>query len=139
MNWFKKKNRPSEKDEVSVEEIKKTAAQYINGLPLYSHIEQWWNEKDIEFFFTAQKLLQTKQENDELKAVLDGNEEYYGNYQATLLRARAAKVKVQDELAQIQYHFQLEKRAYEKLYIENRELRAKLYAVERELELKDIK
>ena len=64
----------------------------------------------------------------EMREIVEGNGEYWGQYQANYKEC-------QQRLANAELHLKLEKEMYMKLYERNRELESKLYITERELEI----
>jgi hypothetical protein len=99
-------------------------------------IRDWINftfkkQKDCDLYNAYLRQLRVQKENDELRRVVhDKNGEFYGEFQKNF-------EEVKKELETTELHLQLEKEAYQKLYMEKRELEAKLYAAGRELELRD--
>ena len=125
MKWFN--NNTTQKQEISVQEIYDTARTFIDSA-YYEHISIW-NEKDIALFLEHRELLRTKKERDELRGIVKGNKEYYGSFQEHF-------TKLRNEFETTKHHLELEQKAYQNLYMEKRELEAKLYAAGRELELR---
>jgi len=80
------------------------------------------------YYVKSKMLAQFKKDVGELRAVVEGNGEYWGTYQR---RYQECQLRLEDA----QLHLRLEKEMYLKLYEKNRELETKLYMAERELEI----
>jgi len=141
MDWFggrgttKPKQETKRDSDLTVERVRKLAECYVDEDPndyLGSPRFSGFSEKDCALYDDHQRYLRFRKENQELRDVIHGNKEYYGHFQ-TVLENKSK------ELESTKLHLQLEKEAFNKLYIEKRELEGKLYAINRELELKELK
>ena len=86
------------------------------------------------YYVKAKQLARFTKDVRDLRAVVEGNGEYWSTYQR---RYQECQLRLEDA----QLHLRLEKEMYLKLYEKNRELETKLYMAERELEIlkKEIK
>jgi len=129
MKWFKTVNGFTEQEEHTVESIRETAKQDVE-MNMYRDREATFKkEKDSNLYLAFLSNYKLKKENAELKGMVSGNGEFYGHFQ------RKFNEKL-SELEMTNHHLELEKKAYQKIYMEKRELEAKLYAAGRELELR---
>lgn len=129
MKWFKTANGYTEQEEHTVESIRETAKQDAE-MNMYRDAESCFKkEKDSALYRSYLYNFEIGRENNELKGVVSGNGEFYGQFQRKFNETLS-------ELATIKHHLELEQKAFQKLYMEKRELEAKLYADRRELELR---
>lgn len=134
MKWFKTANVYTEKEEISMEytadSIYKDAKEDFEYDINRDRYLTFKKEKDRELYFSYLNRFRMQKENDELRRVVhDKNGEFYGAFQKKFEETR-------NELETVKHHLELEQQAYQKLYMEKRELEAKLYAAGRELELR---
>ena len=135
MKWFKTANGYTEQEEHTVESIRETAKQdaEMNGyaeMDGYRDAESCFKkEKDSALYRSYLYNFKIGRENNELKGVVSGNGEFYGQFQRKFNETLS-------ELEMTNHHLELEKKAYQNLYMEKRELEAKLYAANRELEMR---
>jgi len=136
MNWFNigsdskyDRSKPV-KEETTVEQIRKIAKE-DSDINMYRDVESsfFGSEKDQALYRAYLRLYNLEKENAELKGVIGGNREFYGQFQERFN-------KLNQELEIINHHLELEKQAYQKLYMQKRDLEAKLYAAGRELEIR---
>ena len=80
------------------------------------------------YYNKAQQLARFTKDVRDLRAVVEGNGQYWGQYQENYREC-------QMRLADAQLHLKLEKEMYQKIYERNRELETKLYMAEREIEI----
>lgn len=80
------------------------------------------------YYTKAKQLARFTKDVGDLRAVVEGNGEYWASYQN---RYKECQLRLEDA----QLHLRLEKEMYQKLYERNRELESKLYITERELEI----
>jgi hypothetical protein len=126
MKWFT--DNSVQREENTVDQIEKLAGQWFTNTT-YPNFVDTWNEKDQSLFRKCSYIIILSKENAELKGVIGGNKEYFGQFQDKFN-------KVHQELEITNHHLELEKQAYQKLYMEKRDLEAKLYTAGRELELR---
>lgn len=129
MSWF---NKVKINVEPSLLEIRTKAALYIDQD--YPFFLTSWSEKDMALFFTEQEIIRKRKILKELQGIVDGNSEYYGNFQNNF-------IKVKTELDSTKHFLELEKEAYNQLYMKYRETEAELYTLRRNVEvgLKELK
>lgn len=126
MKWF------TEKTETTIETIRQIAeSDSTSTIDIYRDHEATFNgnEKDIALYRAFLSNYKLKKDNAELRGVIGGNREFYDHFQERFN-------KLNQELEVTNHHLELEKKAYEKLYMEKRDLEAKLYAAGRELEMR---
>ena len=129
MKWFKTVNGFTEQEEHTVESIRETAKQDVE-MNMYRDAESTFKKvKDAALYRSYLYNFKLDKENRELKGMVSGNGEFYGRFQITFTETK-------NELETTKHHLELEQQAYQKLYMEKRELAAKLYAAGRELELR---
>jgi hypothetical protein len=80
------------------------------------------------YYVKAKQLARFTKDVRDLRAVVEGNGEYWASYQN---RYKECQLRLEDA----QLHLRLEKEMYQKLYERNRELETKLYMAEREIEI----
>jgi phage gp36-like protein len=80
------------------------------------------------YYVKAKQLSRFTKDVRDLRAVVEGNGEYWASYQRNYKEC-------QQRLVNAELHLKLEKEMYQKLYERNRELETKLYMTERELEI----
>jgi hypothetical protein len=80
------------------------------------------------YYHKAKMLAQFTKDVRDLRAVVEGNGEYWGQYQRNY-------EECQNRLTDALLHLKLEKEMYQKIYERNRELETKLYMAEREIEI----
>ena len=129
MKWFKTVNGYAEQEEHTVESIRETAKQDAE-MNMYRDAESCFKkEKDAALYRSYLYNFKIDRENNELKGMVSGNGEFYGQFQRKFNETLS-------ELEMTNHHLELEKKAYQNLYMEKRELEAKLYAANRELEMR---
>lgn len=129
MKWFKTVNGFTEQEQHTVESIRDTAKQDAE-MNMYRDVESSFKkEKDAALYRCCLYNFKLEKENKELKGMVCGNGEFYGRFQIAITETK-------NELETIKHHLELEKKAYKNLYMEKRELEAKLYAAGRELEMR---
>jgi len=80
------------------------------------------------YYTKAQQLARFTKDVRDLRAVVEGNGEYWGQYQVNY-------EECQQRLANSELHLKLEKEMYQKIYERNRKLESEVYVLKRELEI----
>jgi hypothetical protein len=80
------------------------------------------------YYVKAKQVARFTKDVRDLRAVVEGNGQYWGQYQENYKEC-------QMRLLDAQLHLKLEKEMYQKLYEQNRELETKLYIAQREIEI----
>ena len=108
---------------------------YKNPENAYSDmtIERFWIDAESHriissYYVKAKQLAQFTKDVRELRAVVEGNGEYWASYQS---RYKECQLRLEDA----QLHLQLEKEMYQKLYERNRRLESEVYVLKREIEI----
>lgn len=139
MFWNKKIIEIFKTDTSQLEDIK---AQMDEIDRVYKNPENAYSDMTIErfsrdaesyriiesYYVKAKQLARFTKDVCDLRAVVEGNGEYWASYQH---RYKECQLRLEDA----QLHLRLEKEMYQKLYERNRELESKLYITERELEI----
>ena len=139
MSWFNKiKETVTIVDNSALNDIKRQVDEihriYNNPENTYSDMTVDWCQDSVSlnivtsYYHKAKQLAQFTKDVRELRAVVEGNGEYWASYQD---RYKECQLRLEDA----QLHLRLEKEMYQKLYERNRELETKLYMTERELEI----
>ena len=80
------------------------------------------------YYLKAKMLARFIQDNRDMKAVIDGNGQYWEQYQRNY-------EECQQRLANSELHLKLEKEMYQKIYERNRKLESEVYVLKREIEI----
>jgi hypothetical protein len=106
--------------------------RYLNGWDFRFGMIDPRLKKIVNYYYSvASSGSSLVKENDELRKVVNGNKEYYADYQETLNKTR-------EELEKTKLHLELEQKAYQKIYMEKREAESEVYSLKRELELRGL-
>jgi len=108
---------------------------YKNPENAYSDmtIERFWIDAEshriIESYYVkAKQLARFTKDVRELRAVVEGNGQYWAQYQENYKEC-------QQRLTDAQLHLKLEKEMYQKIYERNRKLESEVYVLKREIEI----
>lgn len=80
------------------------------------------------YYVKAKQLARFTKDVGDLRAVVEGNGEYWASYQN---RYKECQLRLEDA----QLHLRLEKEMYQKIYERNRKLESEVYVLKRELEI----
>lgn len=136
MFWNKKSNAPI--IDITLQDLKRqideidTIYKDPQNAGCEVEISRWQDNESIGIIANYRNkikhLSQLIKDTKEMRAVIEGNGGYWGEYQANYKEC-------QDRLELATLKLKVEKEIYLKLYEKNRELESKLYVLERELEI----
>ena len=138
MSWFNKKQVNSPVVDTTLQDLKRqmdeinTIYKDPQNAGCEVEISRWQDNESIGIIANYRNkikhLSQLIKDTKEMRAVIEGNGGYWGEYQANYKEC-------QDRLELATLQLKVEKELYMKLYEKNRELESKLYINERELEI----
>jgi hypothetical protein len=138
MFWNKKIIEVFKTDTSQLDDIKRQVEE-INRI--YSNPENAHSDIEIDrfqdsvslnivtsYYNKTKMLAQFKIDNRDLRAIVEGNGEYWGQWQRNY-------EECQQRLANSELHLKLEKEMYQKIYKRNRDLESEVYLLKREIEI----
>jgi hypothetical protein len=138
MFWNKKIIEVFKTDTSQLDNIKRQVEE-INRI--YSNPENAHSDIEIDrfqdsvslnivtsYYNKTKMLAQFKIDNRDLRAIVEGNGEYWGQWQRNY-------EECQQRLANSELHLKLEKEMYQKIYKRNRDLESEVYLLKREIEI----